>query len=189
MPLFVRRIVWSNGKILNAYEGEIEGADLPPSGVVAGTYPNATVTVDEFGRVTAAEAGVSSNLYDALVSLVWGAPGAEAGDAIEVSASLTDFAGDPLATDQVDVEVRVTDAANDAEPSATATLAAAGTPLGTVLAGTGTATLVVRTTAGGTLGVRVSEAAAAMRYLWVRQAGHAQRFVRARDGVLELAFT
>ncbi len=131
-----------------------------------------------------------SNTVDAsLVSLVWGTPGVESANAIEIPATLIDFAGLPLESNQVDVQIVVTDGAADNEPSSTATLSAAGSSVGTVLAGSGTATLVMRTDAAGELAVKVSETAAGFRYLWVKNGGQARLWVRSSTGVLELTFS
>lgn len=123
-----------------------------------------------------------------LVNVTWGTPTAESGNAIEVTASITDANGNALSTSILDVEILVSDGAADNEPSATATLSAATSPVGTVLAGTGTATLVIRS-ASGAFKVRVSEASAGYRYLWIRQAGHCRLWPRSTTGVLELIFT
>lgn len=129
-----------------------------------------------------------NNLDPVLVGLQWGTPGAEAGNAIDISAALKDFAGAPLSSSLVDVEILVTDSAADNEPSATATLSAASAPVGSVLAGSGTARLVMRTAAGA-MSLKVSEASAGNRYLWLKQAGNARLWVRSLTGVLELVFS
>ena len=100
---------------------------------------------------------------------------------------MLDYDGNPLASSVVDIEVRVTDGAVDGEPSATAYLTAAASPVGTVLAGTGTASMVIRSDSGS-LKVAVHETAAAHRFLWIRAAGHERVWVRAADGVQELVF-
>jgi hypothetical protein len=123
-----------------------------------------------------------------LVSLRWGTPAAESGDAIEIGAAVEDYAGAAVNSSLVDVEIRVTDSAASCEPSATATLGPAAVPVGTILAGSGTATLVMRTTAGA-LRLRVTEAAAGYRYLWVKGAGNARLWVRSATGVQELIFS
>ncbi len=158
--------------------------------VVRSTNSNAKVN---FGtgakRVFNGPIAEFSNTVDtSLVSLVWGTPGAESANAIEIPATLIDFAGLPLESNQVDVQLVVTDGAADNEPSSTATLSAAGSPVGTVLAGSGTATLVMRTDAVGELAVKVSETAAGFRYLWVKNGGQARLWVRSSTGVLELTF-
>ena len=132
--------------------------------------------------------GQIEDLPLALVSIVWGAPGAESANKIDVSASCQDFTGGSLASGIVDVEVTCSDGAADAEPSATATLGAADTPAGTILSGAGTATLVIRTDAAGNFAVGVTETAAAMRYLWIKAGGNARLWVRSAAGVLELTF-
>lgn len=124
-----------------------------------------------------------------LVEVVWATPGAESGNAIEVSASSQDVTGASLASDEVGVMVIVSDSAGDTEPSATATISAATSPVGTLLGGGGTATAVFKTDSSGNFKIRVSETAAASRYIWVRAGGHFQRYVKARDGVLQLTFT
>lgn len=124
-----------------------------------------------------------------LAEVVWGTPGAESGNAIEVSASSQDVTGAALSTSEIGVMVIVTDGAADTEPSATATISAAATPVGTILGGSGTATAVFKTDSSGNFAIRVSETAAASRYIWVRAGGHFQRYVKARDGVLQLTFT
>lgn len=131
--------------------------------------------------------GGDSNVTNVLVGLSWGTPGAEASDIIEISGSILDYDGNALASSIVDVEIMVTDGATDGEPSATATLAAASTPSGTVLAGSGTATIVVRSNAG-VFAIAVHETAVAHRFLWVRGAGHERLWVRAVAGVQELVF-
>ena len=123
-----------------------------------------------------------------LVQIRWGAPTIESGNVIEIAGSVLDYGGVPLASSVADIEVRVTDGAVDGEPSASAFLMAARTPIGTVLAGIGTASLVIRSDSGS-LAVAVHEATAnCHRYLWIRAAGHERLWVRAADGVQELIF-
>lgn len=123
-----------------------------------------------------------------LVNVVWGTVGAESSNAIEVPASCQDVSGVAVSSSEIGVMVIVSDSAADAEPSATATISAASVAVGTLLAGSGTATAVFKTDASGNFKIRVSETAAASRYIWVRAGGHFQRFVKARDGVLQLTF-
>lgn len=125
----------------------------------------------------------------ALISLVWGAPAAEAGNAIEIAASCQHFAGGAFASGLVDVEIKVSDAANDAEPSSTAIITPADTPVGTMLSGNGSATAVMRTDSNGNLKIKVSETAAGSRYLWVKAGGHSRLWVRSSTGVQQLIFS
>lgn len=138
------------------------------------------------GPQGAAGTGLDS-LTPVLVGLEWGTPTAEASNAIEVTGTVKDFQNVALNSSIVDVEILVTDGANDHEPSATATLSAGTVPVGTVLSGSGTARLVMRTSSGS-LKVKVTETAAGNRYLWIKQNGHARLWVRAVAGVLELTF-
>ena len=123
-----------------------------------------------------------------LIGLTWGTPSTEAGNTIEITGTLTDLLGDAFSNSLTDIEVKVSDSATDCEPSATATLSAASTPVGTILSGSGTATMVIRS-AAGSLKVKVTETATGFRYLWVKQGGNARLWVRALAGVLELQFT
>lgn len=123
-----------------------------------------------------------------LVQVRWGTPTNEASNVIEIVGSVLDYDGQPLASSVADIEVRVTDGAVDGEPSATAFLTAAAVPVGTVLAGSGTASLVVRSDSGS-LAIAIHESTAnCHRYLWIRGAGHERLWVRAADGVQELVF-
>lgn len=123
-----------------------------------------------------------------LVQVRWGTPTSEANDVIEIAGSVLDYDGQPLASSVADIEVRVTDGAVDGEPSATAFLTAAAVPVGTVLGGSGTASLVVRSDSGS-LAIAIHESTAnCHRYLWIRGAGHERLWVRAADGVQELVF-
>lgn len=119
----------------------------------------------------------------------WGTAGAETANVIEIQATMKDIAGNTLAAATTDVTVVVSDSATDGEPSATATLAAAGTPVGTVLAGSGTATIVMRTNASGLFSIAISESAAASRYLNVSQGVNSQAFVRANASPKQVTFT
>lgn len=131
--------------------------------------------------------GGGSDVNDVLVGLVWGTPGAETGNVIEISGSITSYDGTLFLSSLVDVEVTVTDGATDGEPSDTAYLTAASSPVGTVLAGSGTATIVMRTS-GGFVSIAIHESSAAHRFLWIKGAGHERLWVRAVDGVQELVF-
>lgn len=124
----------------------------------------------------------------ALVSVVWGTPAAEVANVVEVPASCVDFDGTAFASGIVDVQIKVTDGAADADVSSTATIAAAATPVGTLLSGSGTATVVMRTNAAGLFRIAVAETAVGFRYLWVNAGGQARLWVRSSTGVLELAF-
>lgn len=131
---------------------------------------------------------VAADMPDSFVNVVWGTPAAESGDAIEIQATVQTLDGTAFSTGLVAVKVTVSDSAADNEPSSTATLTVAGTPVGTILAGTGTATGVWLTNASGEFKVKVSETAAASRYLWVAAGGHCQLFVKAKDGIQQLTF-
>lgn len=124
-----------------------------------------------------------------LISVVWGTPAAESGNAIEVQASCVDYDGSAFVSGLVAVELLVSDGAADNEPSHTAYFTAASTPVGSILAGSGTARAVFQTNSSGLFKIAVHETAAADRYVWVKTGGHQQLFCRARDGVLQLTFT
>lgn len=145
-----------------------------------------TVVVSQVGAQGAPGTGVEV-LGPLLVGVAWGTPSAESGNAIEVAASVSEVNGEALSTSLLDVEVLVTDGATDCKPSATATLSAASTPVGTVLGGSGTARLTIRS-ASGAFKVKVTETAAAHRYLWLKGSGHCRLWPRSLSGVLELAF-
>jgi hypothetical protein len=130
-----------------------------------------------WGQIVIAD--LADAVHDLFSQVTWGAAGAEAGNVIEVPATVQDMNGNTLAVATTEVEVMVSDSATDAEPSATATLSAAGSPIGTILSGSGTATATWRTSASGTFTVAVTETATGARYLWVRQGRNSQAFVRA----------
>ena len=123
-----------------------------------------------------------------LARIGWSAPGAESGNKIDTTGTLQDDGGTTIANANGEVEVMVSDSATDAEPSATATLGAASSPLGTLLAGGGTATAIWRTGAGGTFAVGVTETAAGNRFLWVRQGPNSLYWIRANVAPLQLTF-
>lgn len=126
---------------------------------------------------------------ESLIEVVWGTPSAESSNAIEVQGVCYDINNAVYTTNMVYATVVVTDGAADAEPSSTATIDAASTPVGTVVAGAGTATAVFKTNASGQFKIKVTETAAASRYIWVRSGGHQQVYVRARDGILQLIYS
>ena len=153
-----------------AEETEVQIIEVGIQGPPGPTGTSGTTTVDE-----------------ALIYLVWGTPSVESANAIEIPASLTSLLGSTLTSSLADIQVMITDGATDNEPSATAILSAANTPVGTILAGSGTATLTIRTQAGQ-LKVKVTETSIGNRYLWIKQGGNARLWVRSSVGVLELIF-
>jgi hypothetical protein len=148
--------------------------------------PVRNVTVVQ-GATGATGPSGTANVTNALVKLQWGSPSSEAADTIEITGSMLDFDGAAFSTSIADIEIVVTDGATDGEPSSTAYLTAASPPIGTILSGSSTATMVIRSAAGA-IRVAVHETLAAHRYLWIGGAGHERLYVRAADGVQELVF-
>lgn len=131
---------------------------------------------------------IETELQNALISVVWDAPGAESGSAIEISASCLGFAGEAFLSGLADLKIIVSDGAADSSPSHTATISAANAPVGTITEGTGTATVTVRTDSNGAFKIKVNETAAESRYLWISTGGHSQLWVRSSTGVQQLTF-
>lgn len=150
---------------------------------------NRTVAIQDQSGTLAMLSDISgTNSSLVLAGVLWGTPAGEFGDAIDVTATIRDFDGNLLASSVVDIELLVSDGAVDNEPSATASLVAAGTPSGTILAGSGTPRMTIRSQAGS-FSVRVTEAEVGNRFLWVKAGGNARLWVRSLSGVLELIFT
>lgn len=139
-----------------------------------------------FGAVVAADIG--SAIAVLFGQVTWGTAGAETANVIEIQGTVGDIAGTAIAAATSEVEVCCTDSATDAEPSATATIAAAGTPVGTLLSGTGTATITIRTNASGLFSLAITETAAADRFLWVRQGRNSQCWIRSASSPKSLTF-
>lgn len=140
-----------------------------------------------FSAIVAADLD-SSTILTKLGTVAWGSAGTEAANVIEITGTVNDLTGSAIAAATTEVEILVSDGANDAEPSATATIAAAGTPVGTLLSGSGTATVTMRTNASGQFAIAVTETAAASRYLFVRQGRNSQAWVKASAAAKELPF-
>lgn len=139
-----------------------------------------------FGQIVASD--IADAIADLFAQVTWGSAGAEAANAIEVPATVQDLQGNTLAVATTEVEVMVSDSATDAEPSATATLSAASSPVGTLLSGTGTATATWRTSSGGLFTAKISETAAADRFLWVKTGKNSQAWVRANASPKSITF-
>lgn len=122
--------------------------------------------------------------------IVWGTPSAESSNAIEVTATVAQgiTGGGALASTNSVIKVVVSDSATNCSPSATATLSAAGTPTGTLLDGSGTATAIFQTTSAGTFRVKVTETAAASRYLWVENGIGSRVYLKAATAPTALTF-
>lgn len=96
-------------------------------------------------------------------TLVWDTPGAEASNSIEIDCQAQDLDSNDF-ENYVWLTVVVSDT-DGGDPSATATIAAKGTPLGTILTGSGTNTVTIKTTSGGEFGIKVTETAVGSRWL------------------------
>lgn len=176
------------------------GANQLVLGGGAGVLPSTPLGLGTTTQVLHGNAGgaptwgniVLSDLATALVAnftyCEWGTAGAEASNAIEVPATIKDLQGTTLAAATTEVEVMVSDSATDAEPSATATLGAAGTLVGTLLSGGGTATATWRTSAAGLFTAKVTETAAGSRYLWVKTGKNSSAWVRANASPKAVTF-
>lgn len=152
------------------------------------TYVLQYVGGEHHNKLAAALIAVEGALDDSLISVVWGTPGAESGNAIEVAATCVGIAGTAFASAVVELKITVTDGAADREPSHTATITAADTPVGTITGGSGTATVLVQTNSSGAFKVKVSETTAGSRYLIVGPGGHSRIYPRSTVGVLQLTF-
>lgn len=168
------------------------GAGNPPTPLAAGLGTTSQVLIGNaggeptWGSVSAAM--IAAAVQDMFGYIVWGTPGAEAANAIDVTGTVTDLGGAALAVATSEVEVMVSDSATSAEPSSTATLSAASSPLGTVLAGSGTATIRMRSGAAGTFAVKTTYTGVGSRFLWVKQGSNSQAWIRANAAPLSLTF-
>lgn len=164
---------------------------ITPIQVTVSGDNNIDLSVESNPIVLTISAGGSSgggtDVNDTLVGLSWGSPSSEVSNTIEIIGQILAYDGTLLLSSMVDIEIVVTDGAVDGEPSATAYLTQASSPVGTVLAGSGTATMVIRSS-GGSIAIAVHESAVGHRFLWVKGAGHERLWVRAVDGVQELVF-
>lgn len=158
------------------------------AGHASGVDVEQMVTARDHNVLAEALIAMQEALENVLISVVWGTPVAEAGNAIEIAATCVGLAGSVFESGLVDVKLVVSDAANDGEPSHTAIITAANAPVGTVLSGAGTATVIVRTDNNGQFKIKVSEPAAASRYLWTTSGGHSRLWVRSSTGVQQLTF-
>jgi hypothetical protein len=173
----------SSSAQLTANNVVIGGGTGAPSTIASGSADQVLITgaPPTWGYVQ--PANLASNVVNLFASISWGTPGTEVSNAIEVTGTALNMQSATIASTSTIAEIRVSDSA-----SATATLTAAGTPDGTIVAGSGTATLVIQTSANGTFAVKVTETAAASRYLWVNQGNGSRTFVRANSAPLTLTF-
>lgn len=174
-----------SGNTLTVTRGEQGTTDIPHD---AGDFIECRITALHHEAHSNAIIAIETALQPALISVVWGTPGAESGNAIEIAASCVGFAGEPFLSGLVDVRIIVSDGAADASPSHTATINAAAIPVGTITEGAGTATATVRTDSGGNFKISINETAAASRYLWTTTGGHSRLWVRSSTGVQQLTF-
>lgn len=168
------------------------GAGQPPAtlgslGTTTTVLHGNAAGAPSFSAIVAGD--LDSTLKVVFGAVSWGTAGAESANTIEITGTVLDANGVSIAAATSDVKIIVSDAVTDGEPSATATIAAAASPVGTVLAGTGTATIVMRTNASGQFAIAVTDVSVASRYLNASQGVNSQAFIRAAAGPKQLTFT
>ena len=178
------------GKTSTSFTGVTRGA----FGTTATTHLNGVdveilVVQEHHNGLAQGIINIETSMRDNMLSLIWGSPSSEVSNVIEVTATIKDFVGNTLSSDLINVEVKVSDAANDAEPSATAILGPASSPVGTMLAGNGTATGVFQTNSSGQFRLSITETTPSCdRYLWIKAGGHQRYYLRSTVGILQLTF-
>lgn len=140
-----------------------------------------------YGAVVAADLAAAIQVMFGYV--VWGSPGAESSNMIEITGTVTDITGTAILAATSDVKIVASDGATDGEPSATVSIAAAASPVGTVLAGSGTPTICMRTNSSGQFKIAVTDVSVASRYLNVQQGPNSQVFLRASASPKQITFT
>lgn len=179
----VTKVIAENSIVLNMETGPLQLTASPENMVTLNAISQPIILT-----VSGGGGGSSGpNINDALVGLRWGAPSGEFSNTIEITGIILAYDGTVLLSSLPSVEIIVSDGAADAEPSATAILTAASSPNGIVLAGSGTATLIIQAQSGS-LSIAVQEPGSGHRFLWVAGARHERLWVRALDGVQELVF-
>lgn len=133
----------------------------------------------------------SASYNNAFGIVAWGTASVETLDSIEITATVyaSPTGGGALTSTNSVVKVIVSDGLSDPSPSATATISSAGSPLGTLLDGSGTATVEFRTSSSGTFRIKVTETAAAVRYLWILQGTNSQVYIKAGAAPKDITFT
>jgi len=189
IPYFSNTNTISSSAQLTANNVVVGGGTGAPSTIASGSADQVLVNGAPPTWAYIQPVNLANNIISLFASISWGTPGTETSNAIEVTGTALNMQSGTITSTSTVVEVVVSDSATDAEPSATATLSAAGTPDGTVLSGSGTATLVIQTSVNGTFAVKTTETAAASRYLWVNQGRGSRTFVRANSAALTLTFT
>lgn len=194
VPYFSATNTMASSALLTNYAPMVGGgAGAAPRSISGGVGTSGQVLVSNGGGSDPSWTLISASNFatafsNTFATIVWGTPGSEVANAIDTTATAQNFAGSTIAATGTICEVRVSDSATDAEPSATATLAAASTPVGTLLAGSGSATINIQTNASGQFAVKCTETAAATRYLWVRQGPNSNTWVRSGSSALALTF-
>lgn len=167
------------------------GAGAAPRSIAGGAGTGNQVFVSQGGTADPVWSFIgpnqfSSTLADRFASISFTITQPETANVIGVTATAANLAGTTIASTATSVLVLVSDSATDAEPSATATLSIGAS--GTALAGGGTATMHIQTSAAGQFVVNVTETAVASRFLWVKQGHGSQTWVRANAAPFTLTF-
>lgn len=179
----VTKVLAENSVVLNIETGPLQLTASPENMVTLNAISQPIILTVAGGGVPSGGADVN----DTLVGLRWGTPSGETANAIEITGTILAYDGTVLLSSLPSVEIVVSDGAADAEPSHTAYLTAASSSNGVVLAGSGTATLIIQAQ-GGSLSIAVHEPGSGHRFLWVAGARHERLWIRAVDGVQELVF-